>query len=205
MIADPKPPLPWTPPPAVDVEALPVGRWWDAVRAETPVGARALTVLGDATGAVIQDTYGTLYWLIAKGTAHNWPIRQVRVLTAGTQESNYLGVPPITWADPPPADQTRAYWRVPLAPGRYLTNAERLREALATADHVELGPRVEGRQLCYRCQLPTDEPVIVGEEHGGSLGGGITYACPRHARGHRVVGAETLVTALRRGHEGAGA
>ena len=25
--------LPWNPPPAVDVEALPVGKWWDAVRA----------------------------------------------------------------------------------------------------------------------------------------------------------------------------
>lgn len=58
-------------------------------------------------------------------------------------------------------------------------------------------------RICHHCQLPTDEPIIIGAEHGGSLGGGITYACPRHARGYPPVDAETLVTALRRGREGA--
>lgn len=195
-------PLSWTPPPAVDVEPLPVGRWWDAVRVEAPVGPRALDIIGDTSGAVIQDTYGTLYWLIAKGAASGWRLRQVRVLTSHPQESTVLGVPPIAWTEPPPADEARAYWRVPLAPGRYLTDAARLWEALATADHTELGPRSEGRQLCVHCQLPTDEPVIIGTEHGGNLCGGITYACPRHARGYPAVDAAHLVAALR-GREGA--
>lgn len=191
--------LPWTPPPAVDVEPLRVGRWWDAVRAAPSVGEHALRLLGDNTGAVIQDTYGTLYWLIQVGSAKSWHLRQVRVLTELADEVTYLGVPPVHWDE-----GTRPHWRVPLAPDRYLTNAERLREALATADRAELGPLVEGRRLCYRCQLPTNEPVIVAEEHGGSLGGGTIYACPRHARSYRVMAAERLVTALRRDHEGAG-
>ncbi|WP_432585826.1 hypothetical protein ABVG11_06255 [Streptomyces sp. HD1123-B1] len=166
------------------------------------MGPRALDIIGDTSGAVIQDTYGTLYWLIAKGAASGWRLRQVRVLTSHPQESTVLGVPPIAWTEPPPADEARAYWRVPLAPGRYLTDAARLWEALATADHTELGPRSEGRQLCVHCQLPTDEPVIIGTEHGGNLCGGITYACPRHARGYPAVDAAHLVAALR-GREGA--
>ncbi|WP_236076426.1 hypothetical protein [Streptomyces coffeae] len=196
--------LPWKPPPfATDVEPLQVGKHWDAVRAHQPVGERALALLGDACGAVIQDTYGTLYWLIAKGSARgSWHLRQVRVLTERSRESNYLGVPPITWTEP--TTKARTHWRVPLAPGRYLTEAERLWEALAAADHAELGPRSEGRQLCFRCQLPTDEPVIVGGEHGGNLGGGIIYACPSHARSLPVIEAETLIDAVRRGREGAG-
>ncbi|MBL1098411.1 hypothetical protein [Streptomyces coffeae] len=196
--------LPWTPPPAVDVAPLPVGKRWDAVRVEAPVGDRALAMLGDASGAVIQDTYGTLYWLIAKGTARgDWRLRQVRVLTERAAESTVLGVPPITWTDS--TAKARTYWRVPLAPGQYLTNAERLWEVLAAADHAEFGARVEGRQFCRYCQLPTDEPVIIADEHGGSLGGGIIYACPRHARGYPVVEAEKLIDVLRRGREQAGA
>ncbi|MEU0838829.1 hypothetical protein ABZ370_05060 [Streptomyces sp. NPDC005962] len=53
--------LSWTPPNNADVEVLPVGRWWDAVRATADVGNRALEVLGEVSGAVIQDDgYGTL-------------------------------------------------------------------------------------------------------------------------------------------------
>ncbi|WP_254885656.1 hypothetical protein [Streptomyces sp. NA02950] len=192
--------LPWKPPPSGGVEPLPVGSHWDAVRVAQPVGERALQHLGAESGAVIQDTYGTLYWLVAVGSARSWNLRQVRVLTALVDEVTYLGVPSADWREGP-----RPHWRVPLGPGRYLTDAQRLWEALAAADHAELGPRVEGRQLCHRCQLPTDEPVIVGEEHGGSLGGGITYACPRHARDYPPSDAEALVTALRRAREGAGA
>jgi hypothetical protein len=69
--------LPWKPPPSADVEALPVGRWWDAVRATPTVGGHALRLLGDATGAVIQDSYTTLYWLIEVGSAKSWHLRRV--------------------------------------------------------------------------------------------------------------------------------
>ncbi|MFG2582977.1 hypothetical protein [Streptomyces malaysiensis] len=45
-----------------------------------------------------------------------------------------------------------------------------------------LGPAPDGRQLCYRCQLPTDEPVLVAIQHSGSVARTTVYACPTHAR-----------------------
>ncbi|MFI1125421.1 hypothetical protein ACH4VS_30370 [Streptomyces hygroscopicus] len=176
MQTQPRTPALWTPPPAVDVEALPVGRWWDAVRAAPMVGERALKTLGDQTGAVIQDMYGTLYWLIAVGSATSWHLRQVRVLTELADESTYLGVPPVSWTTGP-----KSHWRVPLGPNRYLTHPWRLREALAEADRAEYGPMPEGRQLCYHCQLPTDEPIPVDAEARGNGVGKTIYACPTHA------------------------
>ncbi|MDN3056390.1 hypothetical protein PH213_17920 [Streptomyces sp. SRF1] len=172
--------LPWNPPPAVDVEALPVGKWWDAVRAASIVGERALKTLGDETGAVIQDRYGTLYWLVAVGSATSWHLRQVRVLTELADERTYLGVPPVSWTTGP-----KSHWRVPLGPGRYLTDAWRLREALAEADHAEYGPMPAGRQLCYRCQLPTDEPIPVATETTTGVDHTL-YACPTHATTERT-------------------
>ncbi len=192
--------LPWMPPPSGDVEPLPVGKWWDAVRVTPPVGDRALGLLGDDTGAVIQDSYGTLYWFVAIGSAAGWHLRGTRVLCELIDEVTYLGVPPADWTEP--THRGRTHWRVPLGPNRYLTDTRHLWEALAAADHAELGPRVEGRQLCVRCQLPTDEPVLVGTE-GGSLGGAV-YACPRHAPEYQR-DAVALMVALRRGCDGAGA
>ncbi|MFD8509919.1 hypothetical protein ACFV27_02050 [Streptomyces antimycoticus] len=93
--------LPWTPPPAVDIEALPAGKWWDAVRTAPTVGERALELLGEETGAVIQDKHGPLYWLVAVGSATSWHLRQVRVLTQLADESTYLGVPPVSWTEGP--------------------------------------------------------------------------------------------------------
>ncbi len=172
----PRTPALWTPPPSVDVEALPVGRWWDAVRAASNIGERALKTLGDETGAVIQDMYGTLYWLVAVGSATSWHTRGVRVLTELADERTYLGVPPVSWTTGP-----EAHWRVPLGPNRYLTDAQRLRGALAEADRAEYGLMPEGRQLCYRCQLPTEEPIPVDVEARGNGVGQIIYACPTHA------------------------
>ncbi|MEV8058158.1 hypothetical protein AB0P37_17040 [Streptomyces antimycoticus] len=169
--------LPWTPPPAVDVEALPAGKWWDSVRAAPLVGQRALELLGDDTGAVIQDKYGTLYWLIEVGSADSWRLRQVRVLTELTDECTYLGVPPTSRTEGP-----GTHWRVPLSADHYLPDAFTLWEALTEADRAELGPVPQGRQTCYRCELPTDEPVIVDVQHGGSSAGRTIYACPRHTR-----------------------
>jgi hypothetical protein len=166
----------WTPPPAVDVEALPAGKWWDAVRAAPTVGERALELLGDETGAVIQDKHGPLYWLVAVGTATSWHLRQVRVLTQLADESTYLGVPPVSWTE-----GHLTHWRVPLTADHYLTDAWKLWEALAEADRAEYGRMPEGRQLCYRCQLPTDEPIPVDVEDNRSAVGKVTYACPTHA------------------------
>ncbi|MCG0286526.1 hypothetical protein [Streptomyces sp. PSAA01] len=168
--------LPWTPPPAMDVEALPAGKWWDAVKAAPNVGERALKALGDETGAVIQDKHGPLYWLVKVRSATSWHLRQVRVLTQLADERTYLGVPPVSWTKGP-----STHWRVPLSADHYLTDARRLWRALAEADRAEYGRVPEGRQLCYRCQLPTDEPIPVEVEDGRSDVGTVIYACPPHA------------------------
>ncbi|OPF67857.1 hypothetical protein VT50_0237620 [Streptomyces antioxidans] len=172
--------LPWTPPQTADVELLPVGKWWDAVSAPTAVADRALELLGDRSGAVIQDdTYGKTYWLIAIGTStpRSWRLRQVRVLTELADEGTLLGVPPASWR----ADH-RTYWRIPLGPGRYLTDTHHLIRALRQALDDVLGPAPDGRQLCYHCQLPTNEPVPVAIEHSGSVASATVYACPTHTR-----------------------
>ncbi|MFD8455465.1 hypothetical protein ACFV27_42320 [Streptomyces antimycoticus] len=189
--------LPWTPPPAVDVEPLPAGKWWDAVRAAPAVGERALELLGDETGAVIQDKHGPLYWLVTVGSATSWHLRQVRVLTELADESTYLGVPPVSWTEGP-----RTHWRVPLSANRYLTDAERLWGALAEADRAEYGRAPEGRQLCYRCKLPTDEPIPVDVEDSRSDVGKVTYACPRHAPLYTRHQPRTLTSATAAEHEG---
>ncbi|MBP8534851.1 hypothetical protein [Streptomyces sp. MK37H] len=186
-------PLPWTPPNAEDIEPLPVGEWWDAISAPTPVADRALELLGDRSGAVIQDgAYGKTYWLIGIDTARGWRMRQIRVLTARADETTLLGVPPASWG---PEQQT--HWRIPLGPNRYLTDPQHLARALRQAVDDVLGPAPDGRQLCYRCQLPTDEPVPVAIEHTGSVAGATTYACPTHARDYPR-DAMTQAAAMRR-------
>ncbi|MEV6128114.1 hypothetical protein AB0M05_14990 [Streptomyces violaceusniger] len=185
--------LPWTPPNTEDIEPLPVGRWWDAVSAPAAVADRALELLGRDSGAVIQDnTYGKTYWLIGIGTAQSWCMRQIRVLTELADESTLLGVPPAAWG---PEHQT--YWRIPLGPDRYLTDPDHLAPALRQAVDDVLGPVPEGRQLCYRCQLPTDEPVPVTMEHSGSVASATIYACPAHARDYPR-DAVTQAAAMRR-------
>ncbi|MER8155621.1 hypothetical protein [Streptomyces sp. NPDC094472] len=186
----------WTPPTAVDVEALPAGKWWDAVRAAPTVGERALELLGDETGAVIQDKHGPLYWLVAVGSATSWHLRQVRVLTQLADESTYLGVPPASWTEGP-----RTHWRVPLSADHYLTDASRLWGALAEADRAEYGRAPEGRQLCYHCQLPTDEPIPVEVEHSSDVGRTV-YACPPHAPLYTRRQPRSLTSAAAAAHEG---
>lgn len=170
-------PLSWAPAPATeDITLLPVGRWWDAIRVTATLGEHALRLLGRRSGAVIQDdTYGKLYWLIEPDSARSWHLRHVRVLTALIDEVTLLGVPPVEWTAGP-----GLYWRTPLT-GRHLTDTRRLHEALVQASMEVLDPLAQSRQLCYMCQLPTDEPTVVAIKHGGSVGGTTIYACPRHA------------------------
>ncbi|WP_240813235.1 hypothetical protein [Streptomyces sp. DASNCL29] len=139
MITDPQPALPWTPPNTKDVEALPVGNWWDAVRAPASIGERALEALGGATGAVIAD-YAQMYWLIMAGSAQYWR-RLPHVQALSADPTSYIGVPPVSRTTGP-----ILHWRVPLGPDRYLTNSSLLRGALAQAVAAEFGPdREAGR------------------------------------------------------------
>ncbi|MET8011228.1 hypothetical protein ABZU86_01490 [Streptomyces sp. NPDC005271] len=157
-----------------------MGKWWDAVSVPLVIGDRALATLGRASGAVIQDeTHSKMYWLIGVDAARSWHLRQVRVLTELADETTLLGVPPAHWGA-----EHRTYWRIPLGPDRYLTDAWRLHDALDQAILELLGPAPDGRQLCYRCQLPTDEPIPLAMEHTGSVAGATIYVCPKHTSGH---------------------
>ncbi|MBA6437477.1 hypothetical protein [Streptomyces sp. GMR22] len=192
--------LPWTPPNTEDVEVLPVGTWWDAISAPTPVADRALELLGDRSGAVIQDDiYGKAYWLIAvdTSTARSWRMRQVRILAELADEGTLLGVPPASWGP-----EHKAYWRIPLGPDRYLTDTHHLVLALHRALDDVLGPEPDGRQLCHRCWLPTDEPIPVEVEDGRSDVGKVTYACPPHAPLYSKRRVPTLTSAAAAAHEG---
>jgi hypothetical protein len=129
--------LAWSPPSGTDVELLPAGRWWDAVKVSRWLAEPALDRLGDDSGAVIEDGFGrTWYWLVAPGGADGWRLQQVVPLG----ETCYLAVPPQHRTGGP-----GLRWRVPLAPGRYLTGPGLLHQALADAVAEALGPRRAGR------------------------------------------------------------
>ncbi|MBB4781273.1 hypothetical protein [Streptomyces rapamycinicus] len=190
----------WTPPNTEDVELLPVGKWWDAISAPTAVADRALELLGDRSGAVIQDdTYGKAYWLIGidTSTASSWRMRGVRILTELADEGTLLGLPPAAWG---PEHQT--YWRIPLGPNRYLTDTHHLVLALRQALDEVFGPEPDGRQLCYHCHLPTDEPIPVEAEDSRNAVGKVTYACPPHAPLYKARRPRTLASAAAAEHEG---
>ncbi|MFD7505289.1 hypothetical protein [Streptomyces sp. NPDC059850] len=121
--------LPWTPPHSGDVEMIEVGQHWDVVRAPADIGERAVALLGDETGAVIAD-YGLMYWLIAPGHARTWQRlrRDIHALGAERAGVAYVGVPPAAHTTGP-----RLHWHIPMGPDRYLTDADRLHEALSRA------------------------------------------------------------------------
>ena len=139
MIAKPQQPLPWTPPNTESVRSLPAGLWWDAVRTPRALGEHALRLLGDATGAVIDDPLDKrLCWLIQPGAADQWDLGWL----AGVElygETTFVYVPP--------ADRTSGHgvhWRVPLAPGQYLTEPAYLLSVLHMATQAVQGPREDG-------------------------------------------------------------
>ncbi|WFB10830.1 hypothetical protein LRS74_30130 [Streptomyces sp. LX-29] len=152
--------LPWRPPSSGEIETQPAGRSWDAVRVPSLIGVRALTLLGDDSGAVIADAHGAVwYWLVAPGAASDWTL--CRVLSAGS----YVAVPP--------AHRTGGsglHWRVAPEPCDYLTDPGRLHSALLAA--------AQAVKPCERCDRLTDQPVAVAETHGASNPGRTVYACP---------------------------
>lgn len=131
---------PWTPPTGRSTELQPAGKSWDIVRVPLSVGIgkRTLDLLGDTTGAVIENPIDrVLYWLIAPGAAAEWdmdllPSVQVWGATA------YIEVPPVGFETGP-----GVRWRVPLQHDRYLTDPATLFAALQTATREALGPREE--------------------------------------------------------------
>ncbi|AXK35894.1 hypothetical protein DVA86_28010 [Streptomyces armeniacus] len=103
---------------------------WDAVKAPAYLGDRALSRLGEGSGAVIRDGWSHhLYWLVRTGSAVGWDLLPVTVLGAAT----YVAVPP--------AGRTRSFgvhWALPPTADRRLTDAALLHDALAAAVAVSL-------------------------------------------------------------------
>ena len=128
---------PWMPPSGCSAELRPAGRSWDVVRVPLSIGVgnRALGLLGDTTGAVIQNPFDeVLYWLIAPGSAATWDM----TLLSGTQvwgATAYIEVPAIDCRKGP-----GIHWRVPPR-DHHLTDPTALLAALKTATHEALGPR----------------------------------------------------------------
>jgi hypothetical protein len=89
---------PWTPPSGRSAKLQPAGRSWDVVRVPLSIGIgkRTLGLLGDTTGAVIQNPFDeVLYWLIAPDSATEWDM----TLLPGIQvwgATAYIEVPPST-------------------------------------------------------------------------------------------------------------
>ncbi|WP_240677874.1 DUF7848 domain-containing protein [Actinacidiphila soli] len=170
------------------VAMRPAGQWWDAVRVPRSLGEPALTALGPACGAVIEDPGGALlYFLIQPGQAAHWqmpPNSGVRVQGAAT----YLAVPGPqrtgpTLARPPDTnplpDRRRAPARSP--PGRRRrsprTQAHTVRKLLR---YVQLTLRPEPQSphpifwaACMTCeeQSPSaddpDAPQLWCLQHAG--------------------------------------
>ncbi|MGW3571231.1 hypothetical protein ACWDSL_46385 [Streptomyces sp. NPDC000941] len=122
------------------MELQPAGKSWDVVRVpfSIGIGKRTLDLLGETTGAVIENPIDrVLYWLIAPGAAAEWdlsllPSVQVWGATA------YVEVPPAGLETGP-----GVRWRVPLRNGQHLTDPAALHAALQTATREALGPRAE--------------------------------------------------------------
>ncbi|MEU9792456.1 hypothetical protein AB0E27_17845 [Streptomyces sparsogenes] len=127
----------WMPTSGRSAELQPAGRSWDVVRVPLSIGIgnRTLGLLGDTTGAVIQNPFDeVLYWLIALRSAETWDM----TLLPGIQvwgATAYIEVPPIDCRKGP-----GVRWRVPPR-GQYLTDPGALLAALKTATHEALGPR----------------------------------------------------------------
>ncbi|UGY91038.1 hypothetical protein [Streptomyces gobiensis] len=160
------PAIAWRPPSGPDVQMLPAGRWWDAVQVPSYLGALALDELGSDTGAVIEDGYGALYWLVPPNAADDWGLQGIAV----RGETTYLAVPPQHRTKGP-----GLRWRVLLTPTRYLADPDRLHDALAAAVAKALGPRTP-RQCC-RCHRTTPAPVPVRIIHAATGPGRTVYAC----------------------------
>ncbi|MCF6523783.1 hypothetical protein [Streptomyces sp. JJ36] len=119
------------------------GQWWDAVKANSSIGDRALAALGDANGAVIRDNWSHyLYWLVPCRAADDWVLNPASALTdpsyvriIGT--AGYVAVPG--------RDRLRGdgvYWARPYRADHCLTDPELLRLALQDALDQVLGEHV---------------------------------------------------------------
>ncbi|TQK42416.1 hypothetical protein FBY35_3820 [Streptomyces sp. SLBN-118] len=152
-----------------EVQALPAGQWWDAVRVPLSLGVRALEYLGDDVRAVIKDDYGSmLCWLIRPGSADHWQSPQVQVLG----QNCHMAVPPQHRTFGP-----GLHWHVPPTREQYWTSTKRLHSALHTALAATTLPRSLARNCC-RCERSTEAPVLVRIIESPVGPARAVYVCP---------------------------
>ncbi|MEU9793845.1 hypothetical protein AB0E27_24990 [Streptomyces sparsogenes] len=136
------PALPWTPPSGRSTQLQPAGKSWDVARVPLSmgIGRRTLELLGDATGAVIENPFDrVLCWLISPGSASAWDMAELPSIEVWGATA-YIEVPP--------ADCRRGpgvRWLVP-PDDRHLTAPAALYAALQTATREALGPREEAQR-----------------------------------------------------------
>ncbi|MFG2500023.1 hypothetical protein ACGFSB_17655 [Streptomyces sp. NPDC048441] len=110
------------------IETVPAGVFWNAVRVPADVGEKVLRVLGEFTGAVIEDRSAqTLYWLVPPRAAREWGLPGVEILGIDA----WVGVPG-------PSVEYRCRWRISVDDAGPLTEPDALRTALV-AVLAELG------------------------------------------------------------------
>lgn len=132
-IARPQGNLPWLPPMGT-VWHIEAGTHFDAIRAGQTLGRTALTLLGDASGAVICDPWSRIHYFLAKpSSTTGWNVRETTVCGTAT----YIVVPPLD------AKEMHLHWAVPPLPDRLFTPAGQLRQALHAAVGAHYGPRTE--------------------------------------------------------------
>ncbi|NJQ02502.1 hypothetical protein [Streptomyces zingiberis] len=135
----------WRPP--IHHEMQRVGIHWDAVRAPSYLGDRALALLGDVCGGVIGDGYlHRVIWLVPPGTAARWD-RLPAVDVYG----------PACWLEVPSAGHTRGrspFWKVEPTP-RLHTDPEQLHTALNRVIAETHGPRTAGVRAAGTRQAET--------------------------------------------------
>ncbi|OMI34016.1 hypothetical protein [Streptomyces sparsogenes] len=132
---------PWIPPSGRSTQLQPAGKSWDAVRVPLSIGIgigkRTLDLLGDATGAVIENPFDkVLYWLIAPGSAADWDMSLLPHIAVWGATS-YIEVPPADFRKGP-----GVRWLVP-PHDRHLSAPSALYAALQTATREAFGPREE--------------------------------------------------------------
>ncbi|OMI38228.1 hypothetical protein [Streptomyces sparsogenes] len=104
------------------------------------IGKRTLELLGDATGAVIENPFDrVLCWLIPPGSAAGWAMAELPSIEVWGATA-YIEVPPADFRGGP-----GVRWLVP-PHDRHLTAPAALLAALQTATREALGPREEAQR-----------------------------------------------------------
>ena len=145
---------------------------WNAVSASTVWGCLVDAVLGDRSGAVVEEEeLIRLFWIIPAGGADDWPVPAATRLQSHTA-GDIVPVPSLG------NTLGGVFWRG-MPNGRLVTDPDDLRAAIEQVigplgEAVHLGPIV----VCCRCGKLVREAVEVAEMASASGSGWTRYACP---------------------------